>query len=426
LDFHDQVAKRRLVTLRNRIFSPVTLALLLLLAGAGVVFAQLEGGERGVPPIDSASTYEVTGINVDVVAPTADAARYEGWREAQLKGWQVLWAKVNNRPVGEAPKLADSVLNSIVSAVSIEQEQIGPTRYIATLGILFDRSRAGPMLGGIQGEIRRSVPMLIIPVMQTGSTFQSFESRSEWQRAWARFRTGNSPVDYIRPVGSGIDPLLLNVEQAGRPGRGWWRMLLDQYGATDILVPEVQLKHFYPGGPVIGVFTGRHGPDNRLLVRFGLRVERSALIPKLLDEGVRRLDAAYSAALQQGMLAPDPSLNAVMPLTDAIADQIEKASAALTEPETTAPVPVGPASTFSIQVDTPTSASVGQAELSVSRIRGVTSALTTSLALGGTSVMRVTFAGDASALQAALQAQGWSTQVSGSTIRISRPDPGNR
>ena len=414
------------MTLRALLFSPFTLALFLLLAGAGVVFAQLEGGERGVPPIDSASTYEVTGIDVDVFAPTADAARYEGWREAQLKGWQVLWAKVNNRPPAEAPKLTDSVLNSIVSAVAVEQEQIGPTRYIATLGILFDRARAGPMLGGIQGEIRRSVPMLIIPVMQTGSTFQSFESRSEWQRAWARFRTGNSPVDYIRPVGSGIDPLLLNVDQTQRPGRGWWRMLLDQYGATDILVPGVQLRHFYPGGPVIGIFTARHGPDNRLIARFGLRVERSALIPRLLDEGVRRIDATYTAALQRGMLAPDPSLNAVMPMTDAIAEQIENASAALTEPVTAAPVPVGPAATFSVQVDTPTAASVGQAELAVSRVSGVTSAITTSLALGGTSVMRVTFAGDAGALQAALQAQGWSAQASGSTIRISRPDGGNR
>ena len=64
---------------------------------------------------------------------------------------------------------------------------------------------------------------------------------------------------------------------------------------------------------------------------------------------------------------------------------------------------------------------MSQAELSVSRINGVTSALTTSLALGGTSVMRVTFVGDSASLQAALQAQGWQVQGSGSTLRISPP-----
>ena len=407
--------------LRDRLFSPISLAILLSLAGAGAVFAQLEGGERGVPPIDSASTYEVTGIDVDVAANTADAARYEGWREAQARGWKALWANTNRRPPNEAPNLSDSVLNSIVSAIEIEHEDVGPKRYIATLGVLFDRARAGPLLGGAQGELRRSVPMLVIPVMLSGSSFQSFESRSEWQKAWARFRTGSSPVDYVRPIGSGIDPLLLNADQTRRPGRGWWRMLLDQYGATDVLVPEVELKRFYPGGPVIGIFTARHGPDNRLLVRFGLRVERSSLLPRLLDEGVRRIDAAYATALQRGLLSPDASLTAVTPLSDAVAEQIEQASANLTAAgEAAGPVPVGAAATFSVQVDTPTSASVGQAELAVSRIRGVTSAITTSLALGGTSVMRVTFAGDASAFQAALQAQGWNAQVSGNTIRISR------
>jgi hypothetical protein len=421
LDFHDQLAKRPLV----KLLRPISLLTLLSLAGAGIVYAQLEGGERGVPPIDSASTYEVTGVKVDVLASSADAARYEGWREAQAKGWKALWASTNSRPQSEAPALNDSVLNSIVSAIEVQEEEIGPKRYIATLGVLFDRARTGPLLGGVQGEIRHSVPMLVIPVMQTGSSSQSFEYRTEWQRAWARFRTGNSPVDYVRPVGSGIDPLLLRVEQARRPGRVWWRMLLDSYGASDIVVPEVQLKRFYPGGPVIGVFTARHGPDNLVISRFALRVERSALIPRLLDEGVRRIDAAYTLALQDGRMKRDSSLNAEEPvLPPGFAEQIEQAAAAMAVPLQNAPqIPVGPAASYTLQVDTPTAGSVGQAELSVSRIPGITSAITTSLALGGTSLMRVTFAGDSASLQAALQARGWTVQGSGTNIRISRPGP---
>jgi phosphoserine phosphatase len=76
---------------------------------------------------------------------------------------------------------------------------------------------------------------------------------------------------------------------------------------------------------------------------------------------------------------------------------------------------------MNVQVATPDAGSVQQAEVSVSRAGGVTSAITTSLALGGTSVMRVTFAGDAAALQAALRAQGWQvTVISGNVMRISR------
>jgi hypothetical protein len=75
---------------------------------------------------------------------------------------------------------------------------------------------------------------------------------------------------------------------------------------------------------------------------------------------------------------------------------------------------------FTIQVPTPDATAVSRAELGVSRVRGVTSAVTTSLAIGGTSSMRVTYMGDAAALQAALEAQGWTVSGSGSSLRISR------
>ena len=408
--------------LRTRLFTLASVFLALLGVGAGALYAQLEGGDRGVPPIDSTSTYEVTGVEVDVTAGNADEARFEGWRQAQSRGWKALWASTNRRPQSEAPNLTDSLLNSIVAGIIIEEEQIGPKRYIATLGVLFDRARTGQLLGGVQGQVRRSAPMLVIPIMLTGATPQSFESRTEWQKAWARFRTGNSAVDYVRPTGSGIDPLLLNAHQTRRPGRAWWRMLLDQYGAADVVIPEVQLRRSYPGGPVVGVFTARHGPDHLVLDRIVLRVERSTLIPKLLDEGVRRLDAIYTRALQYGQLTPDPSLVIEEPqVAEEVAEQIEEATTAVTTPLVTGPIPVGVATTYNIQVDTPTAAAVGAAELAVSRVGGVTSAITTSLALGGTSIMRVTYTGDIAALQSALQAQGWAVQAAGSSIRIARP-----
>jgi hypothetical protein len=288
---------------------PVRLPLVLVLAASlalpGAVDAQLEGSDRGVPPIDSASSFEVNGIDVDVVAADSEKARQEGWREAQRKGWKALWVKTHGS--ADAPALNDSALDSMVSGIVVEQEQIGPKRYIATLGVLFDRSRTGQLLG-IGGVVHRSAPMLVIPVMVTGGASTSFEYRNEWQKAWARFRTGNSPVDYVRPTGSGIDPLLLNVMQARRPGRGWWRMLLNQYGASDVVVPEVHLKRLWPGGPAIGTFTARHGPDGEVLGTFTLRVENSAAIPKLLDAGVQRLDSLYSDALATGALRPDPTL----------------------------------------------------------------------------------------------------------------------
>jgi len=407
-----------------RRFGPPFLLLLALGGVGGVVYAQIEGAERGIPPIDSASSFEVTGVEVDVFAENAQAARTEGWRRAQGEGWKLLWARTNNRPASEAPTLSESVLSSIVSGIIIEQEQIGPRRYIARLGVLFDRARTGQMLG-VQSLVRRSAPMLVIPVMVTGGTGYSMEFRNDWQGAWARFRTANSPIDYVRTSGSGADPMLLNAMQTGRRSRGWWRVLLDQYGAASILVPEVRLRRLFPGGPAIATFSARHGPDNELLGRFELRARDSAALPAMLDEGVRRLDAIYVRALEAGLLTPDPTLNIAQPeLPPEEEEELEEERQTIedsTADEPTTPQPTGAAQPFRIQVETPDEGAAQRAEVSVSRVRGVTSALTTSFALGGTSVMRVTYVGDAAALAAALQAQGWSVQVvGGNTLRMSR------
>ncbi len=402
----------------SRFLRPVPLALALGLAGLGAtVIAQIEGGDRGVAPIDSSSDFQVSGIKVDVAARNADAARYGGWREAQRKGWRLLWSNVHG---GGAPGLSDSALDSIVAGIVIENEEIGPNRYVATLGVLFDRVRAGQILG-VSGSAVRSAPLLVIPVQWSGGAPQSFETRTEWQKAWARFRTGGSSIDYVRPSGTGADPLLLNYAQTGRPGRRWWRMLLDQYGAADVLVPQVRLERLWPGGPVIGHFSARYGPDNRPLSTFVLRVESSAAIPQMLDEGVKRMDQLFADALANGRLRPDSSLVIELPVDPSMleAEEVPTLETEAT-PETSESAAATGTSTFTVQYDTPDVASVSNVEAAVRGVPGVKSASTGSLALGGVSVMRVSFAGDIGALKAALAARGFRVQEGGGALRISR------
>lgn len=323
---------------------------------------------------------------------------------------------------GGAPELGDSALDGIVAGIVVESEQIGPNRYVARLGVLFDRARAGAILG-VTGQISRSAPMLVLPVQWTGGTAYSFEQRTEWQKAWARFRTGNSPIDYVRPSGTGSDPLLLNFGQTQRPGRNWWRMILDQYGAADVLSPQVSLSYSYPGGPVTGYFVARHGPGNEIVSSFALRVETSDKIPAMMDEGVKRLDAVYADALAMGVLRPDPSLietpqidpSLIENATEGVGDNVtaDNATQAVAETSTLG-------STITIQFETPDVSSVSGTELAVRSVPGVKSSSTTSLALGGTSVMSVSFAGDAATLKLALEARGFKVSEAGGALRIRR------
>jgi hypothetical protein len=77
-------------------------------------------------------------------------------------------------------------------------------------------------------------------------------------------------------------------------------------------------------------------------------------------------------------------------------------------------------SSFTIQFETPDVSSVGSVESSVGGIPGVKSATTTSLALGGMSVMRVSFEGDVEMLRIALAARGFRVEGGGSALRIRR------
>ena len=56
----------------------IALAAAAMLVLGGVVYAQLEGGDRGAAPMDSSVSFEVSGIDVDVKGPNADAARLAG------------------------------------------------------------------------------------------------------------------------------------------------------------------------------------------------------------------------------------------------------------------------------------------------------------------------------------------------------------
>jgi hypothetical protein len=395
--------------MRRRFLMPAAAAL--VVAGTGVVMAQIEGGDRGVAAVDSSRDFEVANISVDTTGKTADDARQAGWREAQRKAWLEL-----SRRLGTGGgSLPDGTLDSIVSAIVVGNEQIGPTRYVAKLGVLFDRDRASSILG-ISGYATRSPPFVVIPVIWSGGAGTVFEQRTAWQEAWARFRSSGSEIDYIRPPGNGPDPLLLNAGQTQRPGRGWWRTVLDLYGGSDVLIPVVRLARTWPGGPVVAHFEARQGPDNRVLSQFSLKVSRAAGIPALLDEGVRRMDAVYQDALRGGYLRADPGLAYIAPTPTPTETTVIDPTLALGED----PLATAPITPVTIQFDTPEAGAVTAAENSVRTVPGVRNAITSSLALGGLSLMQVSYAGDPGLLRVGLEARGWQVFGNGATLRIRR------
>ncbi len=411
------------------------LAFVLLAGVYALVLAQVSG-DRGIAPTASSADIEVRGIKVDVTGDNPEDARQKGWQQAQRDAWKK----------AGGPEIADGQLNSLVSAIVIQRERVGPKRYIATLGVIFDRQRAGRYLGD-EGEARNSAPMLLLPITASAGTYTTFEVRNPWQRAWADFNPGSSRIDYVRPSGAGGDSLLLNYGQTGRRSRAWWRSTLDQYGAADALIPIARLEHQFPGGPITGSFTARYGPDSRVLDTFTMTADSPETLDAMLGQAVKRMDKVFEQALADGKLQPDPTLRLggsgtidpaiqrlieigqAMSARDAAAAQARRAAergdagaapTAGTDPAAAAPDPAAAARNVVVQFATPDAAAFDAALSGVRGAAGVRGVAVTSTAMGGTSVMNVSFGGTVDELAAALRARGFTVRQGGGTIAISR------
>jgi hypothetical protein len=405
-------------------------AFALLLALGVAVWAQV-GGERGIAPIASSSDIEVMGVEVDVRADSGPEAREEAWKEAQRKAWERL----------DGPQLSDSQIEGLVSAIIIERERLGPRRYIATLGVVFDRQRASRYLGS-EGEATRSAPMLLLPVTVSAGTQMIYEQRNPWQRAWAEYQAGQSRIDYVRPSGAGGDSLLLTYGQTSRRSRTWWRNALDQFGAADVLIPIASLRYTYPGGPIEGTFTARYGPDNVYLDGFDMTAASPAELPDMLARAVVRFDRIFELALADGKLRPDPTLNVGTPELDptlqrllelgrslqaqdrAAAESASQPTAESGEAITAAPIqtppPANSVALYTVQVATPDAAAFDGAVSAVRATPGVRSTGVRSTAIGGTSVMTVSFSGSIGELAEALRARGFTVRQGSNALAISR------
>jgi hypothetical protein len=340
------------------------------------VFGLILCGVCGASPAyaqDAASAFIVNNVSVDVVGKSTDEARLAAYREAQRRAWPRLWSRMTGKPAAEAPKMGDPALDSMVAGIEVEAERFSLTRYIGRLSVVFDRVRAGKYLGG-GGTVLASPPMLLLAVLHDGGTSTVYESRSPWLRAWARYRAGATPIQYVRASNMMADAVLLNAYQARRDNRAIWRNILNRFRAADVLTAEAKLDRSYPGGPVVGTFTARHGPDATVIARFRLRAGTAAELDQMLDEGVRRVDSAYAFALRNGQLRTDPELTA------------DLAPVAGGSPTIAMAAPVVGVEADVATPDAASWASLESAIRSTPTVRGVT---LLSLSLGGTSRIRI-------------------------------------
>jgi hypothetical protein len=210
---------------------------------------------------------------------------------------------------GAAPSLSDGQLDSIVAGIESQGEHFSQTRYIARLGVVFDRSRASDYFASSTGAVH-SPPMLLLPLQDDGAASILYQAKTPWRAAWQRYREMVTPVEYVLASGSAGDNLLLTSYQVHRSDRNSWRNILNRFDAVDVLTAEAHLVRQWPGGPVRGLFIARHGPDAEELGRFTMTAANEQGLDAMLDAAVREIDTIYSDALRSGRLKSEADLTA--------------------------------------------------------------------------------------------------------------------
>ncbi|WP_448581610.1 heavy-metal-associated domain-containing protein [Thermaurantiacus sp.] len=385
-------------------------ALLAVLLACAPAWAQRAGappkGAAAPEAVGDASGLIVTGIEVDETARSDLAAREAGWRQAQRLAWPMLWARLSGFPANRAPRVGDSALDQMVSAIEVEREAVGGNRYVARLTVIFDRTRAAPYLGRY-APLVQSPPLLLLPLLQDAGTRMAYEPGNPWAEAWARFQAGESPIDYIRLRASATDALLLSAWQGERIDIPIWRQIMDRYQTADVLIPELILERGLPGSPAVARLILRFGPSARILARTQLTQEDGD-IAALLASAVRECDRLYTTALRAGLLVPDALLS------EAPEPEVEV-------PEL-APEIGGRAveANLRLEVDTPDAASLEAIERRLRAVPGVTGVRLESFVIAGRSVLVLGTSVSSSELARALDAAGF--RLEGSLLRDRRAD----
>lgn len=325
-----------------------------------------------------ADPYSVKGVAVDVLARDATEAREAGIRTAQRRAWQKLWARLTGKPESSAPSVGDGGLNAMVAGVNVESERFSSKRYIARLTVDFDPAPVRATIGqmGIGPEGRKSHPILVLPVLKDGGAWSGVDPRSPWFRAWTGFADVRSSIEYVQVSGTPSDSIFLNAKRGVDADAGLMRLALLRHGAQDFVVAEARLDRTYPGGPVKGVFSIRHGLKGEPLGTVALTAASPDKVPAMLSEAVAKLDDAMNAALRAGRLKSSPVVSA------------DEMIAPASEPreQTLALQSVRGIDVF---VETPDAQSWSAMEQVLRRAPSVTGLTITGLSLGGTSQVRL-------------------------------------
>lgn len=216
----------------------------------------------------ASDVFEVRGVEVDVTAKTAAAARERARAEGEAKAFRLLIERLTLPADRELlPELTRQEISSLVKDFSVAEEKASTVRYLASLDYTFKADKVRRLLidSGVPYAATRSKPILVLPVYQSAGALILWDDPNPWRDAWAARPQWAGLVPTVVPLGDLADIADIGAQQAVEGDTSRLAALARRYGTGDTLVAlAVQRNPAAAGPPGLEVSVGRYRAEGRV------------------------------------------------------------------------------------------------------------------------------------------------------------------
>lgn len=236
-------------------------------------------------PALAEDVFEVNGLRIDESAADELSAKYNGIQVAQQAALKTVFRRLVARSdARRLPDVDNRLLPTLVEAFDITNEKFGGGRYLATMSVRFIPEQVANelRLAGIPFAMTRSRPLVVLPIIDTGSGKRLWDDPNPWRRAWGRRLPHPGLFSLVMPDGDLADVSTINVSQAFTGDAAGFRAIASKYRADGVMVAVASVRG---GGRTIYVslrFAGG-GRDGQVLER---RYEGGGTTTQILNQVV--------------------------------------------------------------------------------------------------------------------------------------------
>ena len=261
--------------------------------------------------------FTVAGIEVDVTAKSASAARKQAFDNARRKAFEKLLGRlVGENEVARIDLPSLQKIGGFIKNYGIDNEQVSKVRYKAQYGFTFNREAVRNFLSsrGITYSETKGAPLLVLPFFQQGTQLNLWRGYNPWLSVWSDAPVLDGLLPLEIPIGDLSDVRRINGDNALTYGPEDLQKMLDRYEAREAVL---LIAAFNEGPPPQSLDAPAYTPltiyiyrtDNKApqFVRsLFLRPDSGASLRDLLKRGMRevagflRKDWKQQTAVQPG------------------------------------------------------------------------------------------------------------------------------